>query len=372
MVGTRETGNETYCAGLVEGLAQLGDGNQYVVYVSQPDALASVASAPHVERRVLSRDSSAWRLTMGFARASRADNLDLLHVTYNVPFFTRCPTVVAVHDISYVQFPEFFSKRDLRLLSTYVPYSVRTARRVLTISESAAEDIERVYHVPREKITVVPLAARAPFTVPRSPEEVDAFRAELGLEGPYVLAVGNLQPRKNLRHLVEAFARLPRSFDNLKLALVGKAQWRESDIYECVEALGLKERVVFTGYVPDERLALLYRGALALVYPSLYEGFGLPILEAMACGAPVICSNTSSMPEVAGDAALMVDPLDVNAISAAMTKVVSDEALRGSLTERGYKRNAIFSWRETARITAQEYERCFEATARQRLSGVAG
>src|SRR5438128_6538283 len=164
MIGARETGNETYCQGLVEGLAQIEDHNQYMVYLNSPGALPSVNGHGRLQRRMLRKASNAWRLVMGFAQASRSDKLDLLHVTYNVPFFTRCPLVVSVHDISYVHFPEFFSKRDLRLLGSYVPYSLKAARHVLTLSESAAQDIERVYGVPRSKISVVPLAARAPYT----------------------------------------------------------------------------------------------------------------------------------------------------------------------------------------------------------------
>ena len=358
MVGTRETGNETYCVGLVEGLTGLMDGNQYVIYTSSQGALAHLDGQPSFERHVLARESSLWRLSVGFAQASHTDRLDLLHITYNAPLMARCPLVVAVHDISYVHFPEFFSRRDLRLLNTLVPYSVRVARQVLTLSESAATDIATVYKVPREKITVVPLAARSLFRNIADPLRVKELRGQHGLDGPYILAVGNLQPRKNLTRLVEALARLPKSLRDLKLVLVGKAQWQQSAIYERVRELGLEDRVVFTGYVPDEDLAVLYHGSVALVYPSLYEGFGLPILEAMACGTPVICSNTSSMPEVAGDAAIMMDPTDVGAMAEAITQVAGDPRLRAQLAARGLRRNAAFTWRETARQTMEAYEKC--------------
>jgi glycosyltransferase involved in cell wall biosynthesis len=277
-----------------------------------------------------------------------------------------------VHDISYVHYPEFFSQRDLRLLSAYVPYSLRVARRVLTLSESAARDIERVYRVPREKIAVVPLAARSVFTQRREQSEVEAVRAKYGLAEPFFLAVGNLQPRKNLLRLVEAFARLPRELDGFKLVLVGKAQWQQSAVYNKVRSLGIGERVVFTGYVADEVLALLYRGALALVYPSLYEGFGLPVLEAMASGTPVICSNTSSMPEIAGDAAVLIDPLDTGALTEAMAAVAQDGADRQNLIARGYQRNTLYSWKQTALRTVGEYERALEPVTDRVTSRVSG
>jgi glycosyltransferase involved in cell wall biosynthesis len=358
MVGSRETGNETYCLGLIEGLEQIEDHNQYMVYLTSPSVLPSVNGHGRLLRRMLRRGSSAWRLLMGFAQASRSDRLDVLHVTYNVPFFTRCPLVVSVHDISYVHFPEFFSKRDLRLLGAYVPYSVKRARHVLTLSESAAQDIERVYGVPRSKISVVPLAARAPYTGMAEPTRVSYMRETYGLSEPYILAVGNLQPRKNLLRLVEAVAQLPAWASDLKLAVVGKAQWKESDIYRRVTELGLNDRVVFTGYVSDEDLALLYHGSLALVYPSLYEGFGLPILEAMSCGTPVICSNTSSMPEVAGDAAIMIDPLNVGELADAIGSVAQSNSLREQLRHRGFARASSFSWLKTARQTLKVYEQC--------------
>jgi glycosyltransferase involved in cell wall biosynthesis len=358
MVGSRETGNETYCLGLIEGLEQIEDHNQYMVYLTSPTVLPSVNGHGRLLRRMLRRGSSAWRLLMGFAQASRSDRLDVLHVTYNVPFFTRCPLVVSVHDISYVHFPEFFSKRDLRLLSTYVPYSLKAARHVLTLSESAAQDIERVYGVPRSKISVVPLAARAPYTSMAEPTRVAHVREIYGLSEPYVLAVGNLQPRKNLLRLVEAVAQLPAWASDLKLALVGKAQWRESDIYRRVTELGLQDRVVFTGYVSDEDLAHLYHGSHALVYPSLYEGFGLPVLEAMSCGTPVICSNTSSMPEVAGDAAIMIDPLNISEMADAIGSVVKSNSLREQLRHLGFARAASFSWLKTACQTLKVYEQC--------------
>lgn len=358
MVGAQETGNETYCQGLVEGLAQIDDHNQYMVYLNSPCALPSVNGHGRLQRRMLRSASNAWRLVMGFAQASRTDHLDLLHVTYNVPFFTQCPTVVAVHDISYVHFPEFFSKRDLRLLSTYVPYSVKKARQVLTLSESAAEDIERVYRVPRSKISIIPLAARSTYTDIVQPMRVEQVRETYGLDRPYVLAVGNLQPRKNLPRLIEAFSQLPGSLDDLKLVIAGKAQWQQSEVYRRVADLQLQDRVVFTGYLDDHDLALLYNGSLALVYPSLYEGFGLPILEAMACGTPVISSNTSSMPEVAGDAAFMVDPLSTSEIAEAIARVAQSRSLQESLRRKGLKRAAEFSWRKTARLTARVYEHC--------------
>lgn len=360
MVGARETGNETYCLGLVEGLGELGGEHEFTVYVSDSNVMAWLDTRPGFGRAVLRSTSNAWRLLVGFAASTRADSLDLLHVTYNVPLFAGCPLVVSVHDISYVHFPEFFSARDRCVLSAYVPFSVRQAQRVITLSESAASDIERAYSVPAERIAVIPLAARAPYVPATSPDGDDPTLQRLTIRpgDPFILAVGNLQPRKNLTALVRAFASLPSGYECLRLVIAGKAQWRQSELHALIDDLGLASRVTFTGYVSDQELAALYRGCTALVYPSLYEGFGLPVLEAMACGAPVICSNTSSLPEVAGDAAFLVDPMDVGSLASAISCVVGSHSLQRELRAKGLQRASRFSWRETARRTVQVYEEC--------------
>ena len=180
----------------------------------------------------------------------------------------------------------------------------------------------------------------------------------MGVRFPYVLGVGNLQPRKNLLRLVEAFSRLKRNTGlPHQLVLVGRAKWKESDLFDAIRKAGVESHVLFPGYLPDEDLVTLYAHADMFVYPSLYEGFGLPVLEAMACGVPVVTSNVTSIPEVAGDAAVLVDPLDVAALTGAIGRVLSDEALRRALREKGPRRAAHFSWKQTALQTWAYYQR---------------
>jgi glycosyltransferase involved in cell wall biosynthesis len=203
---------------------------------------------------------------------------------------------------------------------------------------------------------VTPEAA-APLFAPKAPKTLEEYPFERwSIRRPYILAVGNLQPRKNLLRLIEAFAQLitERRIPH-QLVLAGKAKWRESDIHRTVRRLGIEDRIVFTGRVPDEDLACLLNGAELFVYPSLYEGFGLPVLEAMACGTPVVTSNCTSIPEVAGDAALLVDPYRVDELADAIHHVLSDESLRARLREKGLARSQMFSWRQTARKTWTAY-----------------
>jgi glycosyltransferase involved in cell wall biosynthesis len=217
--------------------------------------------------------------------------------------------------------------------------------------------IER-YGTEPDKITVVyPGYDEATFQPVRDEEVIEAVKARYGIAGDYILFVGTLQPRKNLIRLVKAFADCRSPIADCRLVIAGKKGWLYQEIFRRVEELGLEKKVVFTGYVPEGDLPALLSGAHLFVFPSLYEGFGLPVLEAMACGTPVVCSNASSLPEVAGDAALMVDPLDVEGLATAMERVLSDEELRAELTERGFKQARKFSWERCARETLAVLER---------------
>lgn len=357
MVGTHETGNETYIRGLIQGLRAVDAGNEYLLYTTDPGLLPTALTGENFRPRRIAPGSNIPRLGYAMPRAAWHDRLDLLHVTYTLPPLLRCRSVVAVHDISYVFFPEAFSPRDRFLLSMTVPLSMRRASRVVTLSEATRRDIIRHYKVPGRQVVAIPLAAEEHFRPVRDDATLARVRAQYGLPERYILAVGNLQPRKNLGRLIEAFAALRRDGRIAhRLALVGKGLWKESEVFGTIREHGLQEEVIATGYIPDADLPAIYSGADAFVYPSLYEGFGLPPVEAMACGAPVITSNTSALPEVVGDAAITVTPTDTGAIAAALERVLGDEGLRRELRARGYERVARFTWRETARRTLAVYE----------------
>lgn len=353
MVGGQETGNETYIRGLVDGFANTDDDLDLLVFnVGSP----WTAPGPHVRFQRLLTGNPLVRLGIEMPLRSLSRRLDVLHVTYAAPLWAATPVVVTIHDICYVTNPEWFSSRDLRVLSTMVPRSIRKAAHVITDSQDARRQIMDVYSVPESRISAI--------TIGPGPGgqaiSVDAARAELAQLGlnlvrPYILAVGNLQPRKNLTRLVEAFTQLAGHHGHdIDLVIVGPRRYRAQEI---IEAAGpVAERVHFTGYVTDRQLAACYRCSEAFALPSLYEGFGLPVIEAMAHGIPVACSNAGALPEVCGTAAVLFDPRSVEEMTLALDRILSDSELRDVCRQAGLARAAEFSWERTARLTMKVYE----------------
>ena len=288
---------------------------------------------------------------------ARRERLDLLHaLAYVTPIATPCPTVVTVHDLSFVRYPEAFRPLHRLYLQTMTRRSVFQARRIITDSYSTRNDLVRLWGVPADRISVVPIGVADEYR-PVPVAEVERFRRQRSLPDRFVLYLGTLEPRKNVMAVVEAFARWVQTTRDRQVWLVvaGAKGWDYQSIFARVQALGISNRVLFPGYVPAVELPAWYRAAEVFLYPSLYEGFGLPPLEAMACGTPVITSNTSSLPEVVGDAALLVDPYDVEAIAEALARLLEDKELRQRLREAGLARARLFSWERTARETIAAY-----------------
>ncbi len=362
MVGEHETGNETYALNLIRALianpAIRSGACQLLLYTTHPKRLRErLGSEASGEIRAIEPSGSARRVLWGIPHAAARDNVDLLHQTYVASPVTRCRQVVTVHDISFDRFPSFFSPRVGLMLRTLVPFSMRRASRVITVSQHARREIVDRYRLPPERIAVTYEAAAPQFQPVTDVRLLEDVRRRYGLTPEYVLALGNLQPRKNLARLVDAYARA-RSRGHLagvQLVLAGKAQWRESEVVRLVQASAFGRDILFPGYIADEDLPALYGGARAFVYPSLYEGFGLPPLEAMACGTPVVCSQAASLPEVIGDAALMVDPLDTAALMAALIRLDVEPTLGQELRQRGLRRAAAFSWARCADETLAVY-----------------
>jgi glycosyltransferase involved in cell wall biosynthesis len=285
---------------------------------------------------------------------TRGQNLDLVHGPVNViPLASRMPSVVTIHDLAFLAFPEQYPAAQVRYLKSMTAASARRARRVITVSQFTADDVAARLSIPQEKIRAIPNGVSEAF-YPRSPERVAAFRLMNDLPEAFILFVGTLQPRKNLIGLLRAFARVPEDV-RIPLFVVGAPGWMYSDIFDEVERLGISGDVRFPGYASSELLPLWYSAATAFVYPSYYEGFGLPVLEAMACGTPVITSNVSSLPEVVGDAGITVSPGDVQAIADAIERLLRDTELRESLVSAGQKQSRQFSWAATAEQTVSVY-----------------
>lgn len=313
--------------------------------------------------RTVNAGYKPWRMALWMGQVAHVGlnrlvgETDVYHSTEHLLMPLRgTPTVLTVHDLIYHIFPEHHKKLNYWYLNAAMPLFVRRASHVIAVSQSTKQDLIRCYNTPEEKITVVYEAA-APTFQPQPPEKIAAVRGRYKLPDRYLLAVGTIEPRKNYARLVEALARLRRSDPGLRLVIAGAEGWLTEGFYRALEESGQADAVVRPGWVADADLPALYAGALAAVQPSLYEGFGLPVLEAMAAGAPVACSHTSSLGEIAGEAALTFDPEDVEQITDALDRLLADPGLRDGLRQKGFKRAAEFSWERAARETWQIYER---------------
>jgi len=287
--------------------------------------------------------------------AARRAKLDLLHgMVFVGPMGSSCPFVVTIHDLSFLFYPQSFRPVNRLYLKLFARLSARRARRVVAVSESTKHDAVKQYGIAADKVDVVHNGVDPAFR-PFPAEQVSAFRADRGLPERFILFVGTLEPRKNIARLIQAYAQLPGA--RPPLFFVGGKGWFYDEIFALVERLNLGAEVHFAGYVSTEDLPWWYNAAQVFVYPSLYEGFGLPPLEAMACGTPVISSTASSLPEVVGQAGLLVDPTDTEGLAAAMQRCLADANLRAQMRTMGLARAAGFSWRETARHTVDSYRR---------------
>ena len=346
-VGRRATGNETYVRQLIGSLSVRAD----VDCVVMADPAASIHPPKGRIHRFRVRNP-VLRLLTDLATPGRTVDADLLHVQYVRPPRCDVPVVTTIHDISYEHFPELFTRRAVMRMRATIPWSARHSRLVLTGSAYSRADLIDRYELDARRVRLTPYAADERFA-PQPIERVAEALRRLGIPSDYILCVGNLQPRKNLPRLFEAYASLPR--DRPPLVVVGQRAWLHEPVLEGVRSLGLDDQVFFTGYVAAEDLPALYSGALVFAYPSLFEGFGLPVVEAMACGAPTLSSWSSSIPEVAGDAAVLVDPTRVDAIAEGLGRLISDAELRRSLSVAGVEQAARFSWARCAAETVAAY-----------------
>jgi glycosyltransferase involved in cell wall biosynthesis len=360
-VGTGLGGNESYATNLIEALAEIDKENRYSLYVTRREAVERFSNRwPNFDVRATLPHTPLIRIPLILSAELRRSPVDVLHVQFTAPPFSPCPVVVSIHDLSFEHLPQTFKWRSRKQLRITVRRSAREASQVIALSEHARKDIISTYCIAPEKVTAIPLAAAAHFRPIRNDEELQRVRQTYGIEGEYILSVGAIQPRKNLSRLVAAYSHLRRATPegNLpKLVLAGKCAWLYEETLRTIKELQVSDSVILTGYVPESDLPVLYSGALCFVYPSYFEGFGLPPLEAMKCGVPVIVGNRTSLPEVVGDAAILVDPFDAEAIAGAMDKLISDSNLRAALAARGLARAKLFDWRETARQTLTVYQR---------------
>ena len=294
----------------------------------------------------------------------RRDRIDLLHaLAFAVPLWSPCPSVVTIYDLSFLRQPENFRPGNRLYLRQAVRLSATRAAHFIAISQSTARDITRLLGVEPSRVSVTYCGVEKDYQ-PLPAKVVAQFRREKGLPRRAILYLGTIEPRKNIGTLIRAYHRLLEGWpdplldeDVPRLVIAGGKGWGWEEIFALVEDLDLKDHVMFAGFVPDTELPLWYNMAECFAYPSLYEGFGLPALEAMACGTPVVTSNASSLPEVVGEAGFTMPPEDAEGLADALRQVLSDGELQVHLRQRGMQRAAQFSWAETARQTLDIYDR---------------
>jgi glycosyltransferase involved in cell wall biosynthesis len=316
-----------------------------------PSGVGHVAEPPHPPTNL------GWAL-IGLPRAARRAGVDIIHApAYTAPWWSPVPVVVTVHDVSYEVHPEWYPYRRDWLRRAFYRRSAQGARHVLTVSRFSAAEISTAYRISPERITVTPLGVDEAFA-PADPQAVVELPA--AVTAPYLLHVGDLHERRNLTMLFEAVLAARRHFGALpalSLVLAGVDLGSGEDLRRMAEHSGATDVVILLGSVGEDQLRALYRGAIAFAYPSLYEGFGLPLLEAMKSGTPVLASTAGSVPEVVGDAGLLLDPMDPRAWAAAIVDIVNDEQKRARMRIAGLRRASEFTWRRTALLTLDAYRR---------------
>jgi glycosyltransferase involved in cell wall biosynthesis len=355
-VGVRRSGNEQYFENLIRALLrQPADGSEYYVF-SYRGAAHDRLPGSGVQHVPLASRAVWWQRAVEIPRHVSRLGLDLVHVPFNFLPIMRCRTVVTIHDLGFLRVPEVYARGERLRMRLLTRLAARSADHVVTGSEFARRDIVAEYGLAPERVSVAPSAVDRALFRQLTPAERAASQRRLGLPEAYLLFVGVIQARKNLGVLIDALAALrARSWPELQLLLVGREGFGAEQVFRRARDRAIDGALRHLGVVSDEDLVALYNGARAFVFPSLFEGFGIPILEAMSCGCPVVSSNATSLPEVYGDAALSFDPEDTDVLIARLEEVLSDPAAARRLSERGRERAAGFSWDRTAAIVRRAY-----------------
>jgi len=349
-VTAQRTGTEYYSLHLIRSLLPLDRLHRYRLYFNQAPSEGLYPVSDRVQE-VLIPCPRLWTHTrLSWETNRRAP--DVLFIPAHVlPLVHPEHSVVTIHDLGYLHYPEAHTRWARWYLDRSTRFNARQASHIIADSHATRRDLMNHYRVPEKRITVVYPGGGGRLRPVSDENHLRDVRERYGLPDRYLLYLGTIQPRKNLKRLLEAYKLLVHSSqgDGPGLVIAGKKGWLYESIFRRASDLGLGDRVVFPGYVAASDVSTLMSAATAFVLPSLYEGFGFPALEAMSCGTPVVCSNVSALPEVVGDAALLVDPLDVHELSDSMRRIVADGKLRDTLRERGFRRAAGFSWGRCAR-----------------------
>jgi glycosyltransferase involved in cell wall biosynthesis len=352
------SGNCTYIRNLVESLIKIDKENEYFLYITN-------INYPYYKR--FRKDGNVYlcstKSNNPFIRIpllgirTFIDKIDILHVLYIAPPIHRGKLVLTIHDVSFLHFPECFRKLENIRQKILIPGNIKKADKVLTISKHSKKDITENYNVTDNKVKITYLGVKTIFKAVENLKDKSEFLKEHGICGKFIFFLGRIDARKNIFALIKAFMSLKQQKQiPYQLVIAGKKDFLTKSMQKEIDMSNYKKDIIFAGYLSEETLPIFYNFAEVFVYPSLYEGFGLPCLEAMACGCPVISSNCSSIPEVVGDAGILTDPCDVDKLASAIYKVVSNRELKLKMKKKGLQQAEKFKWENTARETLEIYK----------------
>ncbi|MGH9512038.1 MAG: glycosyltransferase family 4 protein [Terriglobales bacterium] len=357
-LGSKSSGNESYYLELLQELAKAeSNGNEYVVYYTLEKAVTKIPVATHLRPKRIWPPNPYIRIPISFPSEFRREKLDVFHGQFIIPPFCNCRSVTTIPDILFETYPQFFTPWENFQFRTLIRWSAMRADHIITVSQASKTDIVSKYKIAPEKVSIIDEAPRDEFRVMDRGKCKEIIARKYGIAESFILYVGRINPRKNLLRLIEAFSILRRKGTEQKLVIVGKQDWQADKVLDRVKALALEANVVCTGYVDGEDVPVFYNAADVFVFPSICEGFGLPLVEAMACGCPIVTSYGSSLEEVSGSAAILADPWSVESLANAIGSVVGDTTLRQSLRAKGLKRVAEFNAARNAQNTVDIYTR---------------
>lgn len=338
---------------LIKGIAEIDLENEYTILLPGEPLSDMPKERSNFKYKILKPNRLWTRIALPLVLLTTKGKPDVIFSpTHYIPRFSPIKKVVTIFDLAYLHFPQMFTKKDLWQLTNWTKYSILHANHIVTISQASKKDIIKKYNIDKSKITVAyPGYDAKLFYYPQDKKWTESVQSKYKIDGDYVIYTGTIQPRKNLIRLIEAFKKI----ENLKLVIVGKTKgegregWMFDDILKTPKDMGIEDKVIFTGFVPSEELPALVSGAKAFVLVSLWEGFGIPVVEAMACGVPVVVSNVSSLPEITGDAGLTVNPESVEQIEQAIRTITTDKKLHAKLSKRGLLQAQKFNWKKSTK-----------------------
>ncbi len=355
-----------YVLNLLKALAKIDKENTFYIFSKKEDELLVDFEADNFHTIWHSMSNRllrlGWEQTL-LPRHISKYKLNIFHSPhYTVPLKCRVPVVTTFHDMTFFSHPEVHEKSKVIFFQRMIPIAAQRADAIIAVSESTKKDVVNFLNLPKDKVDVIYEGVDVNFYRPISKDQkVDLIRERYGLEKDFLLFVGTLEPRKNIEGVIKAFLQVTKKTKKqYNLVVGGTKGWHYKSIFELVQKMNLHREVIFTGYVPEEDLPYLFNAASVFVYPSFYEGFGIPPLEAMACGTPLVTSNISSLPEVVADAGLLVDPFSTDEIADAIIRVLTDQNLCSELARKGRKRAQLFSWEKAAKETLAVYRRVAE------------